>query len=825
MRLARMAGAQALSAIIKPGGRLVNLDVAEAIVRFVAGGAELANAEVEPSLLSLVCRELNNLRIARGRTEISADLLAGSRDTILTEFYERALEDQPPGVRRVIEDELLTESGYRESLAEERVAKALAAAGAAPDALAKLVDRRLLRIEERLDVRRVELTHDVLCSVVRASRDLRHEREARDEAERQLAAQRERDAETRRTLRRTRRFAIVSAVLMLVAIAGAAFGWFNYRRAHEADLAAQKARADAERLVGFLIEDFYAELEPTGRLETMSKLANLAVEYYDGLPAGLVTPQTQLYHGMALVRMGGAQLAADKTEDGMRSLERARELFEQRIAAGDSSEAVTLGRALTLFTPYVAWGPGGAPGSKSADLPEAAALLRPFATSPDGSRETKIVYADILNYLSHAQARAQAVETCEEARGILAGVGARDLTDLTAASVYADTADSQARHSLDLGRFEDAERLEREVYEIAEAVLARRPGDIRSMKNRALAADLLGRIAMRRGDFATAMDFAKRSEEASEDIVRFNPGDIGSWVYLARANDRVANVLYQQGRLREALAKLESATALAGDERLPPSAAAVFEDLWYQLAELQTALGMRAAAERTLVSAAAATEVGASQFAEGSARRRMTLGRPMAERPWLALQVGEPAAAYQGFQPVIEELDQLQFPDDDRLGRDIRGDYLSWVLRGQGDAAIQLSRYAEAEALARRRITLPDAAFGDVVRERADREQQLGLALAKLGRGGEAREALEPALEHHRKRRADGENGTEFHLAFAQALYASAIAQEDDAAGRRARQQALEAATAELDALSDEARQLHAARLLHDWIAAARAAQ
>jgi tetratricopeptide (TPR) repeat protein len=483
---------------------------------------------------------------------------------------------------------------------------------------------------------------------------------------------------------------------------------------------------------------------------------------------------------------------------------------------------VTLGRALTLFTPYVAWGPAGAPGSKSTDLPEAAALLRPIATSPEGSREAKIVYADILNHMSHAQTREQAVETCEEARAILAGVGARYLTDLTAASVYADTADSQARHSLDLGRFEDAERLEREVYEIAETVLARRPGDIRSMKNRALAADLLGRIALRRGDFVTAMDFATRSEQASEDIVRFNPGDIGSWVYLVRASDRVANVLYQQGRLREALAKLEAATELADDERLPPSAAAVFEDLWYQLAEAQTALGMRAAAERTLVSAAAATELSASQFAEGSPRRRMTLGRPMAERPWLALQAGEPATAYEGFQPVIEELEKLQFPDDDQLGRTIRGDYLSWLLRAQGDAAIQLSRYAEAEALARRRITLPEPGFGDVAREKADRQQQLALALAKQGRTGEAREALEPALEHHRKRRADGGTGTDFQLTFAEALYASAIAQEDDAAGRRVRQQALEAATAELDGLSDEARQLQATRLLRDWIAAAR---
>src|SRR6185503_15172218 len=204
MRLARMTGDQALAAVLKPGGKLVSEEVAEAIVRFIAGGSELRNAEVEPSLLSLICRELNNARIAQDRPEISADLLAGSRDTILSEFYERALADQPAGVRKFIEDEMLTESGFRESLAEERVRKAFAAVGAPPDTLAKLVDRRLLRIEERLDVRRVELTHDVLCGVVRSSRDLRHAREARDEAERRLAEQKEREAQTHRTLVRTR---------------------------------------------------------------------------------------------------------------------------------------------------------------------------------------------------------------------------------------------------------------------------------------------------------------------------------------------------------------------------------------------------------------------------------------------------------------------------------------------------------------------------------------------------------------------------------------------------------------------------------------------
>jgi hypothetical protein len=121
LRLAPMTGDQALQAVLQPGKQLVNAEVAAAIVRFVAGGAELANAEVEPSLLSLICRELNDARISQGRPEISLDLLDGSHATILGNFYERALGDQLPAVRHVIEDDLLTGTGYRENVAEERL--------------------------------------------------------------------------------------------------------------------------------------------------------------------------------------------------------------------------------------------------------------------------------------------------------------------------------------------------------------------------------------------------------------------------------------------------------------------------------------------------------------------------------------------------------------------------------------------------------------------------------------------------------------------------------------------------------------------------------
>jgi len=825
MRLARMTGAQALSAVMKPGGRLVSQEVAESIVRFVAGGSELANAEIEPSLLSLVCRELNNLRIARGRAEISADLLAGSRDTILTEFYERALEDQPVGVRRVIEDELLTESGYRESLAEERVIKALAAAGAAPDALAKLVDRRLLRIEERLDVRRVELTHDVLCSVVRASRDLRHEREARDEAERQLAAQSEREAETRRTLRRTRRVAVVSAVLMLVALASSIFGWINYRRAHQADVAAQQARGDAEQLVGFLIEDFYAELEPTGRVETMGKLAQKAIEYYDGLPPELLTPRTRAYRGMALVRLASVEYARNDREAADQHIKEARALFEGLRAEGDDSESSAVGLALALFTPTAATGPG-ALGDTGDELRRAAELLRPFATAASGSTQAKITYADVLNNLSHDQPKETAVATCEEARQILAGVGAKDLSNLTAASVYADTADSQARHAMALGRLEDAARLEQEVYELAEKVLAERPGDLRSMRNRALAADLLGVLADRRHDYATALEFAVKAERAGEDYVRFNPSDMTAWNYWVRGKEQIGFVLSEQGRMTEAQAAFRSAVALDQDPRRPASLGVLMPQTWRMVAANEARMGRRTAALAALEASERAHLEQVAMLAEGTARRELMLRAMPAWPARLQLLLGEFTPALDVSKEVLARLREVEVAADDRLAKLTRDNVSRFALATSALAALRLGRYAEAETASRERLAVPPNlnADADPQDEKSRATVVLAHAIAAQGRGAEALELIAPVLDGYRAEQKAGASGTTFQRDLAYALFVEAIAQPMDATGRARRNAALAAAQREFDALTSEARQMSDVRDLGGWIGKERAA-
>jgi hypothetical protein len=247
-RLIALNGEQALEAVVKPGRELVSDDVARQIVKYVAGpGGDgnsdretLADLEVEPSLLSLVCRELNTQRVRAGLAQITIDVLAGSRHNILQDFYRNCIIDQPAAVRAFIEDELLTPTGVRDSVEIGRARRALAALGAADSVIDELVKRRLLCIEERLGVQRVELTHDVLVPVVMQSRDERQQFDA---------VQRARETEPLLPMhfRRQRRMLLTIVALMAAttsAFGGVAFHLYRVSQDRLREATNQRERAD-----------------------------------------------------------------------------------------------------------------------------------------------------------------------------------------------------------------------------------------------------------------------------------------------------------------------------------------------------------------------------------------------------------------------------------------------------------------------------------------------------------------------------------------------------------------------------------------------------
>jgi hypothetical protein len=213
MRIMRMNGTQAHQAVDKPGQGLLEEGVATRIVEFVAGAKNegalslsstetLAGLQVEPALLSVVCRELNAKRQKLRLPKITPDLLEGNRGEIIAEFYERSISDLPLAARLFVENRLLTKSGYRVNVPLETAL----ADGVALDTIYQLVNRRLLRLEDRFGVPLVELTHDVLTGVIRASRDARQQRDA---AERLIQERRA------RARKRLAAFSVAAVVLLI----------------------------------------------------------------------------------------------------------------------------------------------------------------------------------------------------------------------------------------------------------------------------------------------------------------------------------------------------------------------------------------------------------------------------------------------------------------------------------------------------------------------------------------------------------------------------------------------------------------------------------
>ncbi|BCF99824.1 hypothetical protein PPGU19_043930 [Paraburkholderia sp. PGU19] len=155
--------------------------------------------------------------------------MSSAEREILVDFYERSLRDVDPRVRVFIEDELITDAGHRDSYALE---DALVLPGISRTDIERLVAGRLLRVDERFGVRRLELTHDVLTRVVKDSRDARQARDA-------AAAAAARVREALEIQRRNRRNAMLVGAALVVAVALLASAGYA---AYEATVQRSRAR-------------------------------------------------------------------------------------------------------------------------------------------------------------------------------------------------------------------------------------------------------------------------------------------------------------------------------------------------------------------------------------------------------------------------------------------------------------------------------------------------------------------------------------------------------------------------------------------------------
>ncbi|HSB80469.1 MAG TPA: FHA domain-containing protein [Candidatus Methylomirabilis sp.] len=349
-RLQAMNGRQAYEVITLAGGHLVDDNVARRIIGLAWRGvheppvdpADFPRMEIDPALLSVVCTELNHKRqdAKPSLDRITSALLEGADREILSGFYERSVAGLDPRVRVFVEDELITERGFRDSYALE---DALSLPGVSREALDVLITRRLLRVDERQSVRRLELTHDVLTRVVRDSRDTRRAWEEVAEAK----------AREKAALERQRRNVLVlgsiSVLLALLLLAAGASTYYLVRARHAEE--SQKEEESQRRRAEELQKQAEAQLWKKNRLEAADSDhksgVNLVLNNQYGRALEKLQSAFSAYEELGEVRrMVTVLVDIGKVKTLQKEYGRARETYEQarriveRIGSGDGEGLV-----------------------------------------------------------------------------------------------------------------------------------------------------------------------------------------------------------------------------------------------------------------------------------------------------------------------------------------------------------------------------------------------------------------------------------------------------------------------------------------------------
>lgn len=223
--LQALAADRALAVVVRAGGRWISPEVAREVIAVVVGNkdgeplsaSEAEAVEIEPAYLSVMCHELFLRMISLGRDAITCDLVEQEHGGILEALYQRSFEGMDRKPRIFVEDRLLTASGFRAAVP---VAEAMAEGLSAQD-LYTLVNRRLLRFEDRLGAQHIEISHDLLTSIVHKSREQRHAEQEREETARRARG-------LRRALLRMRIRAAFAIAVAVIVVGGAIFYWAAY---------------------------------------------------------------------------------------------------------------------------------------------------------------------------------------------------------------------------------------------------------------------------------------------------------------------------------------------------------------------------------------------------------------------------------------------------------------------------------------------------------------------------------------------------------------------------------------------------------------------
>lgn len=625
----------------------------------------------------------------------------------------------------------------------------------------------------------------------------------------------------RKALRRHWVGVSAAGTVLAAVLVGSGVAVLQAQRAQTTRAMAETARGESERLIVYLLDDFYRELEPVGRLDLVGELAKRALDYYRGLPAELRSPETERNQALAQVRYGAVLRVQSRIDEARATVGAAVKTLDQLRASGDTSDAATIGLALGLTEQSRAVTPAGYDRDAVPPAERAVSVLSPAAAASGASVALRRAQAAALTQLGLVQVRQRrfkpGVAALESALAIW-----RDIDPLLADSYAAANfgiATAPLVEAYDqANRPEDATRAGEEGLRATSTLIERQPNNMLALRAHALISNSLATAA------TTQLQPGRRlaaANDATRDwalLSRIDPSDMVSKNRLMSARTEASRALWDQGRPRESLAKV-----LENDEFRPAAEASyvVAQSLYYSVdwaAYLAGDLGQRVAADKYLADRKHLFEISMRSKGPPSFLLQYFSIQTRIRPVELVMLLGDVTRVRTAAKGLRERLLELPTTNDfERLRVAASLNYLHTTL---GWAALQARDFAAAQEhfsrVAETRKQLPPAATLYDRRDAADEASLMAITLAHAGRFDEARALAEPALAFQREVHALQTDDQMHKLGLSLALVAAALSTPDKAKALIAQAQAA------FDSLPAEARELLNSQLVLGLIADAR---
>jgi len=331
---------------------------------------------------------------------------------------------------------------------------------------------------------------------------------------------------------------------------------------------AQRRRAQAEDLIGFMIGDLYGRLREIGRLEDFMSIGNKAMDYFSSLRDEDVDDKVLTQRAEVLTKIGNVRLDQGELAAALDSFREARAI-SVRLADTDPANAkrqIALGNS-HFWIGLVYWQRGelqAAGDEFQKVIPIVDRVVAQEPDNPDWLVEKGYAYTNLARVFELQGQLERSLDLYREIAAINDRLLEMDPDNVQYRLEVGFAHNNIGKVVQSLGRLEEAQKHFQADLDIKQAISDSNPGQNTWRTFLATSHRFLGRNAMARGDY----DLARTSFSSAIGILtalhRLDAENTEWKEWLASCEREIAAVDIQQSQLESAQAKLEESSDLWG---------------------------------------------------------------------------------------------------------------------------------------------------------------------------------------------------------------------------------------------------------------------